>query len=82
MTGLFGEAEKTGYENDLWEDCFDGITCRFLGCEPNLSRLPGYTEEAERFYSDPATWLQHIDDDPDMVVLFDTLGNQMIHYQC
>ena len=31
---------------------------RFLTCEPNLSKDPGYVDEADVFYQDPAEWLK------------------------
>lgn len=68
------------HSTPLYSHIHYNMYTRFLGCEPNLSGQPGYTEEAERFYSDPATWLRHIHDDPDMVVLFDTLEPEIGDY--
>lgn len=31
---------------------------RFLTCEPNLSAIPDYIDEADVFYQDPVSWLQ------------------------
>ena len=30
---------------------------RFLTCEPNLAKDPGYLDEADIFYNDPIKWL-------------------------
>lgn len=33
-------------------------TLKFLTCPPNLSREENYIDEADRFYENPAKWLQ------------------------
>uniref|UniRef100_A0A2P2I3D7 Mannosyltransferase n=1 Tax=Hirondellea gigas TaxID=1518452 RepID=A0A2P2I3D7_9CRUS len=33
------------------------VATRFLTCEPNLQGLPGYVDEADRFYEHPEAWL-------------------------
>jgi phosphatidylinositol glycan class B len=51
---------------------------RFLTCEPNLSNLNNYTEEADVFYNDPAQWLESEYHEnvtiPSHLVLYDVLA--------
>ena len=53
---------------------------RFLHCEPNLTSSPGYMDEADRFYSDPELWLEQINLNPDLVILFNNLQGQISEF--
>jgi len=62
------------------------ITMNFLTCEPNLSRVGNYTDEADAFYANPDAWLvarNFGSGDPDAnslpthIVMFDELHVRM-----
>jgi len=59
------------------------ITMRFLTCEPNLTNISDYVDEADRFYEDPVKWLKsEVTRGPNKriyshIVMFDSLENQV-----
>ena len=58
----------------------ENVSLQFLTCEPNLSNIPDYTDEADVFYANPPKWLNtrygHRPDQelPTHLVMFEVLG--------
>jgi len=71
------------HSTPLYSHTHSNISLSFLSCEPNLSQIPDYRDQAEIFYSAPIPWLEqafpknNLKSMPDSFILFDKLESEV-----
>lgn len=68
------------HSTPLYSHIHHNVSTRFLHCEPNLSGLEDYLEEADEFYADPAGWLDRRETRPTLLVFFESLTSAVSNF--